>query len=98
MPALEATLILFVSYLATQSIYHTTIKVYYSAVQHMNVSAGLHNFFNTQLTPRLQLTLKGTQKSQASAQPPRVRLPITIQVMGNIKTYCLSSPTPTPTS
>ena len=66
-PASEATLILFFSYLATQNIPHTTIKVYLSAVWHMHVSAGQHDFFNTQLTPYLQLTLKGIQKSQASA-------------------------------
>ena len=83
--ASEATLTLFASYFATQNISHTTIKVYLSAVQHMHVSARLHNFFNAQLTPHLQLTLKGTQKSQATGQPPRVRLPITLQIMGNIK-------------
>ena len=85
-------LILFVSYLTTQSIAHTTIKVYLSAVQHMQVSAELHNFFHTQLTPRLQLTLKGIQKNQASAQPPRVRLPITPQIMGNIKALLSKQP------
>ena len=85
MPALEAMLILFISYLATQSISHNTIKVYLSAVQHMHVSVGPHNFFNTQLIPCLQLTLKEIQRSQASAQPQRVRLPITLQIMGNIK-------------
>ena len=71
-PASEATLILFASYLATQNISYTTIKVYLSAVRHMHVSMGLHNFFNAQLTPRLQLTLKGIQKSQTSTHPPRV--------------------------
>ena len=84
-PALEATLILFASYLVTQNISYTTIKVYFSAVQHMHVSMGLHNFFNAQLTPRLQLTLKGIQKNQASIHPPRVRLSITLQIMGSIK-------------
>ena len=58
----------------------------------MHVSAGLHNLFNAQLTPRLQLTLKGIQKSQASAQPPRVRLPITLQIMGNIKDLLSKQP------
>ena len=53
MPASEAMLILFVSYLATQSITHTTIKVYLSAVRHMHVLAGLNSLFNAQLTPRL---------------------------------------------
>ena len=64
----------------------------FTAVWHMHVSAGLHNFFNAQLTPRLQLTLKGIQKSQASAQPPRVRLPITLHIMENIKILLAKQP------
>ena len=58
----------------------------------MHISAGLHNFFNTQLTPRLQLTIKGIQKSQASAQPSRVRLPITLKIMGDIKALLSKQP------
>ena len=91
-PASEATLILFASYLATQNISYTTIKVYLSAVRNMHVSMGLHNVFNAQLTPRLQLTLKGIQKSQASTHPPRVRLPITLQIMGSIKALLSKQP------
>ena len=96
LPASEATLILFATHLATQNISHSTIKVYLLAVRHMHISVGLHNFFNTQLTPRLQLTIKGIQKSQASAQPSRVRLPITLKIMGTLRLYYLSSHTPTP--
>lgn len=91
-PASEATLILFATYLATINISHTTIKVYLAAVRHMHVSAGMFSFFDKQLTPRLQLTLKGIQKSQAITQPARIRLPITLQIMGNIKTLLAKQP------
>ena len=59
LPSSETTLILFASYLATTNISHTTIKVYLSAVHHMHVFAGLHEFFSEQLTPQLQLALCG---------------------------------------
>ena len=92
LPATEATLILFATYLATINISHTTIKVYLAGVRHMHVSAGLFSFFDKQLTPRLQLTLKGIQKNQAVTQPPRIRLPITLQLMGNIKALLAKQP------
>ena len=79
-------------FLQIESHISCTIKVYLSAAQHMHVSAGLHHFFNVQLTPCLQLTLKGMQKSQASAQPTRVWLPITLQIMGNIKVLLAKQP------
>ena len=94
MQASEATLILFTTHLATQNISHSTINVYLSAVQHMHISAGVHNFFNEkeQLTPCLQLTIKRIQKSQASAKPSRIRLPITLKIMGDIKALLSEQP------
>ena len=91
-PATEATLIFFATYLATINISHATIKVYLAGVRHMHVSAGLFSYFDKQLTPRLQLTLKGIQKNQAVTQPPRIRLPITLQIMENIKTFMAKQP------
>ena len=70
-PATEHTLLLFATHLETSNIVHTTIKVYTSAIQHMHVSAGLNAQFNTQLTPRLQLILKGIQRNHAISHPPR---------------------------
>ena len=49
-------------------------------------------FFNNQHTPRLQLTLKGIQMSQVSTQPPRMRLPITLHILGSIKTLLSKQP------
>ena len=92
LPATEAILLLFATYLATINISHTTIKVYLAGVRHMHVSAGLFSFFDKQLTPRLQLTLKGIQKNQATTQPSRIRLPITLQLTGNIETLLAKQP------
>ena len=69
LPASEATLTLFITYLATENISYKTIKVYLSAVRHMHVSAGMFSEFALHLTPRLQLTLKGIQRSQALSHP-----------------------------
>ena len=84
MSASESTLLLFATHLATSSISYATIKIYLSAIRHMHVTAGMHSFFNQQLTPRLQQVLKGIQKSQPLTHSPRIRLPITIQIMENI--------------
>lgn len=91
-PTTESTLLLFITHLATTNIAHTTIKVYLSAIRHVHVSAGLHVHFGHQLTPRLQLTLKGIQKSQIASHPPKVRLPITLQIMQDIKHYLAQQP------
>ena len=40
----------------------------YTMGAHMHTYTRQHNFFSTHLTPHLQLTLQGTQKSQALAQ------------------------------
>ena len=58
----------------------------------MHVSAGLHTQFNSQLTPRLQLILKGIQRSQATIHPPRVRLPITLQILQSSNDLLINQP------
>ena len=71
LPASEATLMLFITYLATEKIFHKTIiKVYLSAVRHRHITVGMCAQFSQQLTPRLQLTLKGIQHSQAASHSP----------------------------
>ena len=59
-PASEDTLLMFVGHLAQQGLAHQTNKVYLSAVCNLHVTAGLHNKFAKQLTPRLEMVLKGT--------------------------------------
>lgn len=62
LPTTEDTLLLFVSHLAQQGPSHASIKVYLSAICNLHVSSGLHEEFAKQLTPRLELVLKGIKK------------------------------------
>ena len=72
---------MFVSHLAQQGLTHQTIKVYLSAVRNLYITAGLHNQFAAQLTPRLEMVLKGIKKDKAAAATPRTRLPITVEIV-----------------
>jgi len=85
-PTSEGTLILFVTHLATHNISLLTIKVYLSAVRYIHLCKGLHNQFNRQLTPRLNLILTGIKRRQAAAHLARPRLPITIQMLHKTRT------------
>ena len=91
-PATEYTLILFITHLASTNICYATIKVYLSAIRHMHVYRGWHNHFNQQLTPRLQLILRGIRKHQSSTHVPRVRLPITVQILHSIRRLLSQKP------
>ena len=92
MPTSEPTLILFATYLASEGITHATIKVYLAAIRNSHVSAGLHSHFYQQLSSRLQLVLKGIKKTQAITQPVKSRLPITLNIMRDIKSLLSSQP------
>ena len=83
---------MFVSHLAQQGLTHQTIKVYLSAVRNLHVSAGLHNQFAAQLTPRLEMVLKGIKKDKAAATP-RTRLPITVEIMERLRCTLIKQPT-----
>ena len=76
---------MFVSHLAQEGLTHATIKGYLSAVRNLHVTAGLHEAFSQQLTPRLEMVMKGIKKDRAQKSPPRNRLPITIEIMEKIK-------------
>ena len=77
-------MLLFVAHLAQQGLTHATIKVYLSAVRNLHVTAGLHKEFAVQLTPKLELVMKGIKKEKALISP-RTRLPITIDIMSKLK-------------
>ena len=83
-PAKEDTLLMFVGHLAQQGLAYQTIKVYLSAVRILHVSAGLHNEFAGQLTPRLEMVLKGIKKDKAAANH-RTRLPVTVEIMEKLR-------------
>lgn len=83
---------MFVGHLAQQGLSHASIKVYLSAIRNLHVSSGLHEEFAKQLTPRLELVLKGIKKEKAKAAPLPTRMPITIDIMVKIKAALLRCP------
>ena len=58
----------------------------------MHVSKGLHDKFNQQLTPQLQLILRGIKKHQAFTHQPRTHLPITIQILHSMRRLLSKKP------
>ena len=64
-PTSEETLLLFVVHLAQQGLAHATIKVYLSAVRNLHVTTGLHREFTAQLTPKLELVMKGIKERKS---------------------------------
>ena len=93
MPTSKAILILFGTHLASERITYATVKVYLSAIYNTHVSAGLHSHCSQQLTPRLQLILKGIKRTQAITQPVKLCYLITLDIMKNIKSLLSSQPT-----
>ena len=91
-PTTEATLLLFVTHLANQNLAYSTIKVYLAAVRSAHVAQGKHRFFESQLTPRLLLVMKGIRKLTSISKPPRVRLPITTDILQGINTILSVEP------
>ena len=84
---------MFVSQLAREGLAHQSIKAYLSAVRNLHITAGLHEEFSKELTPKLEMVLRGIKKQAAKNKPPHVRLPITIEVMAKIKEVLQKDPT-----
>ena len=78
-------LLTFVSQLTREGLAHQSIKRYLSAVRNLHITAGLHEEFSKELTPKLEMVSRGIKKQAAKNSPPHVRLPITIEVMAKIK-------------
>ena len=74
LPTTEDILLMFVSYLAQQGLTHATIRVYLSAVRNLHVQAGIHEQFAKQLSPRLELVLKGIKRDKAKTASSPARL------------------------
>ena len=68
-PTSERVLLLFIAHLAKEGIAHTTIKVYLAAIRHLHVSVGMHQTYNQQLSPYLELVMKGIKKEQLHGKP-----------------------------
>ena len=92
MPTTESTLLLFVTFLVKDDLAYTTIKVYIAAIHNLHTSSGLHNTYSQQLTPYLEQVLQGIKKEQLQSRPPRVRLPITTEIMSCIHKMLSKSP------
>ena len=92
LPTSETTLLLFSAYLAQQPLAYTTIKVYLSTVRHLHTTLGFHSVYAEQVTPRLQLVLKGIKKKQLHSESPRERLPITTAIMTRIHNIFARTP------
>ena len=84
---------MFVSQLAKEGLAPQSIKGYLSAVRNLHITAGLHEEFSKELTPKLEMVLRGIKKQAAKTRPPHVRLPITIEVMAKIKEVLQKDPT-----
>ena len=84
-PTSEATLLLFVTYLADQGCSSSTIKVYLAAIRNAHEAQGEHECFMEASTPRLQRVMKGIQREQATVTCHRTRKPITISIMLQIQ-------------
>ena len=66
--------------------------MYISAIRNLHVTSGQHLYFTDQLTPRLEQVLCGIKKEQSFRLPMKIRLPITIQIMRQIKDLLLQTP------
>ena len=91
-PTTEATLLLFLAFLAKDGLAYTTIKVYLAAISNLHTTAGLHNIYSQQLTPYLEQVVQGIKKEQLRSRPPRIRLPITTEIMSRIHNILARSP------
>ena len=91
-PTSERVLLMFIAYLAKEGIAHTTIKVYLAAIRHLHISVGMHQTYNQQLSPYLELVMKGIKKEQLHRKPQRQRLPITSSIMASIYTVLARTP------
>ena len=73
-PTTEDILLLFIAHLDQQGLTHATIKVYLSAVRNLHVTVGLHKEFTQQLTPRLEMVLRGMKREKLPVLDSQSRL------------------------
>ena len=94
-PASEHTLLLFATHLELLILTYSTIKVYMAAVRNARVTTGNHGTFDKQLTPRLNRLMRGQRgisKHSSKATSPRIRLPIIVDIMEQIKSKLKKEP------
>ncbi len=86
LPVSQVALCSFVAYLADQGLKHRTIKVYLSAVRHLQISAAQPDPFNGKSMPQLEYVLRGIKKRESEkAGNMRERLPVTPTILLQMK-------------
>ena len=83
---------MFIAHLAKEGIAYTTIKVYLAAIRYLHVSVRMHQTYNQQLSPYLELVMKGIKKEQLHGKPQHQSLPITSRIMASIYTVLAHTP------
>ena len=79
-PVDEQVLSTFVAYMYQQGLSVPTMKSYLAAVRHKQIALGLGDPVMSKM-PQLQYVLKGVKRKQVG-KPKRVRLPITLEILG----------------
>ena len=87
-PVSESLLCYFSTHLAGQKLSPQTLKVYLSAVRHMQITLGLPEPREFSSMPRLRLVQSGIQRTYATQQTvTKVRLPITPAILLKLKEH-----------
>ena len=74
----------FAAYLARAGLAYASIKVYLYSIENQHSSCSQHNPYQKALTSCLEQVLQVIKKEQAITHSPRVRLPITTEIMARI--------------
>ena len=89
-PVNERLLCRFVAQLAEEHLKHRTIKAYLSGIRFFQIKDGLGDPFQHKAMPLLEYVMTGIKREQArGGEPPRLRLPITPDVLRILKTAWL---------
>ena len=82
----------FASYLAQENLTYNTIKTYFAAIRYFHMNSNHLATYTSQYTPRVRQVLQGIQRHQAHTGSRTTRLPITIQIMQEIKAILQQHP------
>lgn len=88
-PVSESLLCYFASFLAKDRLSPKTIKIYLAGIRHMQITLGLPEPKEFSSLPRLRLVQAGIQRTHSQRAPvkERVRLPITPEILGKLKSH-----------
>lgn len=91
-PVCQSTLCYYISFLASQGLAATSIKVYLSALRHKQIVLGLPDTGHATM-PKLKLVTSGIARAKALAPKGPQRLPITPQILRQVKALWASKST-----